>query len=266
MVPIIWGNVGIQGSCTYACWSFRLRTAAMESRTSSRSTRGMRFRTPCRAATLPAETSPSISRRSWPSAATCAQPPHAHLDTPEQGLGWSLECFRFSPRAVANVSEEELGCLDGVTSDIQSRFRMESNMHWRLGTPGKMHSVCLSVWSAKCYVCCDRSWVSWTYPWAHCFFQGTFGSRRRPRRPSPHAPRRPPPGALSGPECTNRATSANVRLPYLQKDLRTCSIPRDIANFPSELCWRRSGTFAEVARSALPDLVVILVRATRPYL
>ena len=33
----------------------------------------------------------------------------------------------------------------------------------------------------------------------------------------------------------------------LQKDLRTGSISRDIVNFPSELCMRRSGGFAEVA-------------------
>ena len=40
-----------------------------------------------------------------------------------------------------------------------------------------------------------------------------------------------------GPECTTRATSVNARL-RLRKDLRTGSIWRDIANFPSELCRR----------------------------
>ena len=43
------------------------------------------------------------------------------------------------------------------------------------------------------------------------------------------------------PEGTKRATSVNVQLPCLQKDLRTGSISRDIVNFPSELCRRRSG-------------------------
>ena len=49
------------------------------------------------------------------------------------------------------------------------------------------------------------------------------------------------------PEGTKRATSVNVRLPRLQKDLRTGSMSRDIVNFPSELCRRRSGMFTEVA-------------------
>ena len=42
-------------------------------------------------------------------------------------------------------------------------------------------------------------------------------------------------GATFRSEGTNRATSANVQLPCLQKDLRTGSISRDIVNFPSEL-------------------------------
>ena len=50
------------------------------------------------------------------------------------------------------------------------------------------------------------------------------------------------------PEGTKRATSVSVRLPHLQKDLRTGSPSRDIANFPPELCRRRRGAFAEVAR------------------
>ena len=41
------------------------------------------------------------------------------------------------------------------------------------------------------------------------------------------------------PEGTKRATSVNVQLPCLQKDLRTGSISRDIVSFPSELCRRR---------------------------
>ena len=49
------------------------------------------------------------------------------------------------------------------------------------------------------------------------------------------------------------AASVNVRLPCLRRDLRAGSISRDVANFPSELCKRRSGTFAEVARSVRPN-------------
>ena len=48
------------------------------------------------------------------------------------------------------------------------------------------------------------------------------------------------------------ATSVKVQLPCLQKDLRTGSISRDIVNFPSELCRRRSGLFAEVAHLLVP--------------
>ena len=51
----------------------------------------------------------------------------------------------------------------------------------------------------------------------------------------------------------NCATSVNVQLPCLQKDLHTGSISRDIVNFPSELCRRRSGTFAEIARLVPPE-------------
>ena len=40
-------------------------------------------------------------------------------------------------------------------------------------------------------------------------------------------------GTSHVPEGTKRATSANVQLPRLQKDLRTGSISREIANFPS---------------------------------
>ena len=50
------------------------------------------------------------------------------------------------------------------------------------------------------------------------------------------------------PEGTKRATSVNVRLPCLQKDLRTGSISRGIVDFPSELCRHRSGMCTEVAR------------------
>ena len=55
------------------------------------------------------------------------------------------------------------------------------------------------------------------------------------------------------PEGTKRATSVNVQLPCLRKDLRAGSISRDVVNFPSELCRRRGGTFAEVARLVPPD-------------
>ena len=44
-----------------------------------------------------------------------------------------------------------------------------------------------------------------------------------------------------------RATSVG-----LQKDMLTGSISRDVVNFPSELCRRRSGMFAEVARLLPP--------------
>ena len=55
------------------------------------------------------------------------------------------------------------------------------------------------------------------------------------------------------PEDTNRATSVNLQLPRLRKDLRTGSISRDIVSFLSELCRRRSDMFAEVARLVRPD-------------
>ena len=64
------------------------------------------------------------------------------------------------------------------------------------------------------------------------------------------------------PEGAKRATSVNVKLRCLQKDLRTGSISRDIVNFPSELCRRRSGirTFGaawyESHRSSLLPLPV----------
>ena len=48
----------------------------------------------------------------------------------------------------------------------------------------------------------------------------------------------------------------NVQLPRLQKDLRTGSISRDIVSFPSKLCVRRSGMFAEVARSVKPEVII----------
>ena len=52
-------------------------------------------------------------------------------------------------------------------------------------------------------------------------------------------------GRLEG---TKRATSVNVRVPRLQKDLSKGSISRDVANFPSELRRRRGGMFTEVCR------------------
>ena len=57
------------------------------------------------------------------------------------------------------------------------------------------------------------------------------------------------------PEGTKRATSVNVELPCLRKDLCAGSISRDVVSFPSELCRRRSGTFAEVARLLRPHLL-----------
>ena len=44
------------------------------------------------------------------------------------------------------------------------------------------------------------------------------------------------------PDGTERATSANVQLLRLRKDLRAGSIPRDVVNFPSELRRRGSCT------------------------
>ena len=55
------------------------------------------------------------------------------------------------------------------------------------------------------------------------------------------------------PEGTERATSVNVRLPRPRRDPLAVSISRDIVNFPSELCRRRSGMFAEIARLLPPD-------------
>ena len=43
-----------------------------------------------------------------------------------------------------------------------------------------------------------------------------------------------------------------MQLPCLQKDLRTGSISRDLVNFPSELCRRRSGMLTVVARLVPP--------------
>ena len=59
------------------------------------------------------------------------------------------------------------------------------------------------------------------------------------------------------PEGTKRATSVNVQLLRLQKDLRTGSISRDIVNFPSKLCRHRSDMFTEVARLVPPDASLI---------
>ena len=66
--------------------------------------------------------------------------------------------------------------------------------------------------------------------------------------------------SLQEPEGTKRATSVNVQLPCLQKDLRTGSISRDILNFPSELCSCRSGVFTEVARSVPPGGARLLIQ------
>ena len=60
-------------------------------------------------------------------------------------------------------------------------------------------------------------------------------------------------GNNSAPEGTKCATSVNVRLPCLRRDLRTGSISRDV-NFPSELCRRRSGIFTDVARLVPPGM------------
>ena len=58
------------------------------------------------------------------------------------------------------------------------------------------------------------------------------------------------------PEGTNHSTSVNVQLLCLQKDLRTCSISRDMVTFPPELCRRRSDMFMEVARLVPPHVVI----------
>ena len=59
------------------------------------------------------------------------------------------------------------------------------------------------------------------------------------------------------PEGTKRATSISVQLLRLRKNLRTGSISRDIVNFPSELCRRRSCMFTEVARLVPPDMLTL---------
>ena len=66
------------------------------------------------------------------------------------------------------------------------------------------------------------------------------------------------------PEGTKCATSVNVQLPCLRKDLRTGSISRDIVNFPSELCRRRSGIFTEVARLVPPGTITRTLAGYRP--
>ena len=52
-------------------------------------------------------------------------------------------------------------------------------------------------------------------------------------------------------EGTKRATSVNAQLLLLRRDLRRGSISRDVVNFPSELCSRRSGVFTEVECSVV---------------
>ena len=54
------------------------------------------------------------------------------------------------------------------------------------------------------------------------------------------------PGMFTVPEGTKRATSLNARL------LRTGPISRDIVNFPSELCRRRSAMFTEQVARLVP--------------
>ena len=61
------------------------------------------------------------------------------------------------------------------------------------------------------------------------------------------------------PEGTKRATSSSVQLLHLRKNLCTGSTSRDIVNFPSELCRRRSGLFTEAARLAPPDTARLLL-------
>ena len=65
------------------------------------------------------------------------------------------------------------------------------------------------------------------------------------------------------PEGTKCATSVNVQLPCLQKNLRTGSISRDIVNFPN-LRRHRSGMFTEVARLVPPDLFLSPSRSKSP--
>ena len=66
------------------------------------------------------------------------------------------------------------------------------------------------------------------------------------------APSRAAARCVLQPEGTKRATSVNIQLPCLQKDLRTGSISRDTVNFPSELC-RLRGMFTEFARLVTPQ-------------
>ena len=51
-----------------------------------------------------------------------------------------------------------------------------------------------------------------------------------------------------------RVLDLNVQLLRLQMDLHRDSMSRDIVNFPSELCKRRSGTFTEVASFVVPGM------------
>ena len=60
------------------------------------------------------------------------------------------------------------------------------------------------------------------------------------------------------PEGTKRATPINVQRLRLQQDLPTGSLSRDIVNFPSEFCSRRSGMLPAVARLVPPDCLRII--------
>ena len=55
-------------------------------------------------------------------------------------------------------------------------------------------------------------------------------------------------------EGTKGATSVNVQLLRLRKDLCMGSISQDIVNLHSELCSRRSGVFVESVRLMPPDI------------
>ena len=50
-----------------------------------------------------------------------------------------------------------------------------------------------------------------------------------------------------------RATSMGAQILRLRRDPCTCLISRDAVNLPAELCRRRSGSFMEVARLAVPE-------------
>ena len=123
-----------------------------------------------------------------------------------------------------------------------------------------------------CRCCCSGD--------AHGYLRAATIVDHVSRWPSPQdaEPGRPPAGKASraagrsaagwgdevSPEGSKPATSVNVQLLRLRKDLHMGSISRDIVNFPSELCRCRSGMFTEVARLVPPDKQTKRPKFSRP--